>query len=236
MARLLHFPSLKAEALSPAWYQAPSGVVCISFTFVVGAETLSQWNGKIFRAALQVYEGLARSWLHHYGGYQVEAADGLMLVAFSDPAHAIAWGLTLHEEMAKAEWYPISAHCLDSLSRPKELLTHPLCERLSVHSVDHMGQVHLKDIVGLRLKTGIERGPAKSNPHPTTGFMAYRGKVINRAARITKLASGGQVYISRGVWEAAEMASIIEELRIHWASMGTQKLKATTPLSSLESC
>ena len=104
MARLLHFPVLKAEALTAPWYLAPSGIVCISFTFVVGAETLGQWNGKIFRESLQIYESLAKQWLQHYEGYQVEAADGLLLVAFADPANAIAWGLKLHDEMAKAEW------------------------------------------------------------------------------------------------------------------------------------
>ena len=111
VARLLHFPQLKAQALTPAWYRAPSGTVCISFTFVVGAETLNQWNGKVFRESLQIYEGLAKQWLQSYEGYQVEAADGLLLVAFADPANAIAWGLTLHEEMTKAEWYTPTSSC-----------------------------------------------------------------------------------------------------------------------------
>lgn len=115
--------------------------------------------------------------------------------------------------------------------RPKELLSHPLCEKLSLHSIDHCGRVHLKETMGLRLKTGIERGPAKSHPHPTTGFMAYRGKVINRAARITKLASGGQVYISNGVWEAAKHQTLMTELDVQWRSMGTQKLKVVYRLA-----
>ena len=104
VARLLYFPPLKAAAVSCPWYKAPSGVVCISFTFVVGAETLSQWNSKVFREALQIYESSAKELLQQYEGYQVEVADGLLLVAFSDPAAAIAWGLKLHEELSKANW------------------------------------------------------------------------------------------------------------------------------------
>lgn len=104
VGRLLHLPPLKAEMIMPAWHQAPSGIVCISFTFVVGADAIAQWNGKIFRESLQIYESLAKDGLQYYGGYQVEAGDGLLLAAFSDAADAVAWGLALHDAMSKADW------------------------------------------------------------------------------------------------------------------------------------
>eukprot|EP00210_Caulerpa_lentillifera_P004402 g4200.t1 len=196
VGRLLHFPALKAKSLSPAWHQAPSGTVCLSFSFIVGAETLSQWNGGIFRESLAIYESIAKERLSRFNGYQVKAADGLLLVAFSDPAAAIAWALTFHERLNEAPW-------------PTELLKHPLCEKLSVHSIDDSRFVHLKESNGFRLKTWIEQGPANSTP-----LMAYRGKVINRSARITKFANERQIYALTAVWETARNSLLMAELAV----------------------
>jgi class 3 adenylate cyclase len=46
---------------------------------------------------------------------------------------------------------------------------------------------------GLRLKVGIDVGKVMDSVHAATGRMAYRGKVMNRAARIASAASSGQV-------------------------------------------
>jgi class 3 adenylate cyclase len=46
---------------------------------------------------------------------------------------------------------------------------------------------------GLRLKVGIDVGRVMDSVHAATGRMAYRGKVMNRAARIAFAASSGQV-------------------------------------------
>jgi class 3 adenylate cyclase len=46
---------------------------------------------------------------------------------------------------------------------------------------------------GFRLKVGIDTGAAMDSIHAATGRMAYRGKVMNRAARVAAAASTGQV-------------------------------------------
>jgi class 3 adenylate cyclase len=46
---------------------------------------------------------------------------------------------------------------------------------------------------GLRLKVGIDMGRVVDSVHPATGRMAYRGRAMNRAARISSAATSGQV-------------------------------------------
>ena len=46
---------------------------------------------------------------------------------------------------------------------------------------------------GLRLKVGVAQGRVVDSINEATGHMAYRGKVMNRAARIASAASTGQV-------------------------------------------
>lgn len=46
---------------------------------------------------------------------------------------------------------------------------------------------------GLRLKSGLDCGDVLARVHATTGRMTYRGRVMNRSARIAGMATAGQV-------------------------------------------
>jgi class 3 adenylate cyclase len=46
---------------------------------------------------------------------------------------------------------------------------------------------------GLRLKVGIANGTLMDSINLATGHMGYRGKAMNRAARVASAASSGQV-------------------------------------------
>ena len=59
---------------------------------------------------------------------------------------------------------------------------------------------------GLRLKTGVDTGQVLGEVHAMTGRMTYRGKVMNRAARIASTASTGQVLCSSDSWQLAMSA------------------------------
>ncbi|CAD7695795.1 unnamed protein product [Ostreobium quekettii] len=118
------------------------------------------------------------------------------------------------------------------LRRPEELLEHQLCSQSSVTMIDASGTPRVKYIRGLRVKTGISVGPAKANPHGTTGRMAYRGKVINRAARVSKIAVAGQVLVSASVWEQAKDSAIIKQRRVMAVNLGHRILKVkVTPFT-----
>ncbi|KAG2500097.1 hypothetical protein HYH03_001680 [Edaphochlamys debaryana] len=63
---------------------------------------------------------------------------------------------------------------------------------------------------GLRVKVGIDVGPVTYSLTPASGRLSYRGKVMNRAARVAGAAASGQVLCTGAVWTACEagMASV----------------------------
>ncbi len=65
---------------------------------------------------------------------------------------------------------------------------------------------------GPRLKTGIDVGPILTALNTVTGRMAYRGKVMNRAARVASIASSGQVLCSAEALNAAQGTAGINAL------------------------
>lgn len=56
------------------------------------------------------------------------------------------------------------------------------------------------------MKTGLDHGEVLARLHSTAGRMTYRGRVMNRAARIAGVAAAGQVLCSRGLWDHAGFA------------------------------
>ncbi|GFR49580.1 hypothetical protein Agub_g11646, partial [Astrephomene gubernaculifera] len=54
---------------------------------------------------------------------------------------------------------------------------------------------------GLRIKVGIDVGFAACSLTATSGRLSYRGRVMNRAARIAGIAAAGQVLCSGAAWE-----------------------------------
>ncbi|KAG2446180.1 hypothetical protein HXX76_000773 [Chlamydomonas incerta] len=57
---------------------------------------------------------------------------------------------------------------------------------------------------GLRVKVGLDVGPVTYSLTESSGRLSYRGRVMNRAARIAGTASPGQVLCSGAVWAACE--------------------------------
>ena len=61
------------------------------------------------------------------------------------------------------------------------------------HVPMHIWHVPMHACRGLRLKTGVDMGEAVGEVNALTGRICYRGKVVNRALRITQTASSNQV-------------------------------------------
>ncbi|GIM07984.1 hypothetical protein Vretimale_11981, partial [Volvox reticuliferus] len=252
------------------------------------------------KAALSLFQSLSTRQLAAFGGYLVELVDDLCLAAFTDPAAAIRWGLTVLSHLLSADWSPkLLEHELceevvfSERRQPSELVTPPVgddvrqqpqlatspsiaplpsnqchhhhyhhnhlhqlyrqqphhhhhlqqgpprslpqalasppngaagsgaragrtagssgggviaatCNSLSgaplrhgsmrgnyrVSSGNHYTRVLYR---GLRLKIGIDVGPVKAEINAVTGRVSYRGKAMNRAARIAAKAPAGQV-------------------------------------------
>jgi len=88
---------------------------------------------------------------------------------------------------------------------------------------------------GLRLKVGIDMGPATGMINPVTGRMDYKGRVLNRAARISAKAASGKVWVSDAAWRGCTSAdALLEALEIGGVMaqhMGAHELKGVaTPV------
>ncbi|KAG1651095.1 hypothetical protein FOA52_009209, partial [Chlamydomonas sp. UWO 241] len=193
--RLAVFKALRdVEKLQLSVLDAPLGNVTVAFVNVVGMSSLEAWNKGQANRALSVFIALATRLLRQAGGYLVElTSSGLCLAAFQEPVSAVMWGLCLIEVMKYADW-------------DEELLAHELCEKVLVRRPGTDIPLSESCTAGVlfrgpRVKVGIDMGQVQADVSPVTGRMTYRGKVMNRSARICGKASSGMQWCSAPVWE-----------------------------------
>jgi len=82
----------------------------------------------------------------------------------------------------------------------------------------------------------MDVGPTIAEVSPVTGRMSYRGKVMNRAARISSTTASGQVYCSAAVWQECESKAEVLRADISASSLGLQKLKGVVQPVELLVC
>lgn len=58
----------------------------------------------VIQDALKLYHTLVLREMERWGGYAVEVADGMCLIAFYSPAAAIRWALSCIEMCLTADW------------------------------------------------------------------------------------------------------------------------------------
>ncbi|KAG1667642.1 hypothetical protein FOA52_004669 [Chlamydomonas sp. UWO 241] len=184
--RLAAFEPLRGlSEIEAGVMDAPIGTVAIAFANLVGLATLQAWDRNQADVALNVYAAMSKQLLHDAGGYLVElTSSGLCLAAFCHPLGAIAWRAGLIEVMKHHQW-------------GEELLGHDLCEEVLLHEPTSKGRPtspHTSRVLfrGPRIKIGIDVGKVQAEISPVTGRMTYRGRVMNRAARIS-----GKLYVVR---------------------------------------
>jgi predicted ATPase/class 3 adenylate cyclase len=164
--------------------KAPSGDLCIVFTDIQGSTALWDKAPEVMRKALDTHDTLMRQSLESFAGFEVKNEGDAFMVAFAGRDAAIGWCLAVQESMLHADW-------------PHELSTFPQ----SASELDEAGALLFQ---GLRVRMGIHRGNPQQIVDPTTRRADYRGGMVNRAARVAHAAHGGQVLLSRAVWEELE--------------------------------
>ncbi|MEW5319055.1 MAG: hypothetical protein WDW38_010231 [Sanguina aurantia] len=222
----LAFLSTKCRALfqvSGGVLDAPVGEVTFLFMNMVGHKMLCAWNSDLMAQATSMYESTVSALLPGFNGYLVELSDGLCLASFPSARDAVGYALLCKEQLMKQDW-------------PEELLAHEMCEVIEqFEMVEHNGHSEAVEPMatsklimrGPRIKVGIDCSVTsmRTQISPATGRMTYRGRAINRAARIADKATSGAVLCSEGAWAAYTADPRAEATPVLGCSIGSVLLK-----------
>lgn len=114
--------------------------------------------------------------LRQVGGYEVKTEGDAFMVSFPTATSALLWCFNVQTALLEQEW-------------PDEILDSDNGREIQ----DSNGNVIYK---GLSVRMGMHWGAPVCEPDPITGRMDYFGPIVNRAARISGEADGGQITVS----------------------------------------
>jgi len=199
--------AMPASFLSSVSQPAPEGHVSFVFTDVQSSTSLWEKVPDAMDAALALHDRLLREILILYRGYEVKTEGDAFMVTFFTPVEATLWCLHVQLALLDAQW-------------PEELCTHPAARREEVlpspPAAAADGAAAASDALsapaaassplllfnGLRIRMGIHSGYPNARRNPITGRMDYFGPVVNRSARVSDTAHGGQVVATQEVVDA----------------------------------
>ncbi|KAJ2003700.1 cysteinyl-tRNA synthetase [Coemansia thaxteri] len=181
----------------------PVGEVALVFTDVKNSTIQWETNQVAMRSAIKVHNSTMRRMLRSIGGYEVKTEGDAFMVSFPTVASALHWCLAVQLAFLAADW-------------PQETLDSPHGRPLYWPPDDVAGagepkgrkSAALGDVEnrrpiyrGLRVRMGVHFGSPVSEEDPITRRMDYFGPMVNRAARVSGAADGGQVYVSQDVMD-----------------------------------
>lgn len=191
-----------AEARADAG-TAPRGELALVFTDVQGSTGLWEHIPAPMRIALDLHNMLLRTRLEVWRGYEVKTEGDAFMLAFAEPADALGWCLDVQRRLLALEWPPALLAQADGAQEESE--SGALAWR------------------GLRVRMGIHVGTPEPREDPKTGRMDYFGPVVNKAARVSAMAHGGQILASDAAWE--KLAVALGAFNAKAKSLGTFALK-----------
>ncbi|PVZ97966.1 hypothetical protein BB558_006049 [Smittium angustum] len=207
--------------------EPPVGEVALVFTDV--KDSTSQWdaNPAAMQEAIKIHNAMMRRFLRNFGGYEVKTEGDAFMVSFSTVTKALNWCLSvqlaflhlnwpqeiLDSEDGKPIYYPdITQKRLsgDSLNTNSNNIGFEKGDNkdgaANVFDKSNGGTKTQNDerkliYRGLRVRMGIHLGTPVCEEDPITRRMDYFGPMVNRAARVSGAADGGQIFVSKEVAE-----------------------------------
>ncbi|GAA6007071.1 uncharacterized protein JCM10292_003450 [Rhodotorula paludigena] len=156
----------------------PVGMVALVFTDIRNSTALWESNPGM-QTAIRMHNQLLRRQLRAIGGYEVKTEGDAFMVSFPTVTSALLWCLTVQLELLREDW-------------PQEILDSEEGKEI----VDSRGEILYR---GLSVRMGIHWGAPVCEADPITRRMDYFGPIVNRAARISAVAEGGQISASQDV-------------------------------------
>ena len=156
--------------------EAPMGDVSLVFTDIKNSTLLWETYPIAMRSAIKMHNETMRRHLRLIGGYEVKTEGDAFMVAFPTVTSALLWAFTIQAQLLDVPW-------------PQEILGSVNGQEVS----DPDGNVLFR---GLSVRMGIHWGQPVCETDPVTRRMDYFGPMVNRAARISTVADGGQITVS----------------------------------------
>ena len=156
--------------------EAPTGDVSMIFTDIKNSTLLWETYPVAMRSAIKIHNAVMRRQLRIIGGYEVKTEGDAFMVSFPTATSALLWCFSVQSHLLNAPW-------------PSEILN-------SVHGQEVLDADQNLIFRGLSVRMGIHWGNPVCEPDPVTRRMDYFGPMVNRAARISAVADGGQITVS----------------------------------------
>ena len=156
--------------------EAPVGELAIVFTDIKNSTALWEILPIAMRSSIQIHNELFRRQLRLIGGYEVKTEGDAFMVSFPTVTSALLWCFSCQSHLLECAW-------------PTEILDTIHCQE----RLDTDGNTIYR---GLSVRMGIHWGKPVCEPDPITRRMDYFGPMVNRTARISAVADGGQISVS----------------------------------------
>lgn len=155
---------------------APTGEVSLVFTDIKNSTLLWETYPQAMRSAIRMHNEVMRRQLRIIGGYEVKTEGDAFMVAFPTVTSALLWCFAIQSQLLEVQW-------------PQEILNSVNGQEV----LDADGNVIFR---GLSVRMGIHWGSPVCEVDPVTKRMDYFGPMVNRSARISSVADGGQITVS----------------------------------------
>lgn len=154
----------------------PTGNLAVVFTDIKNSTFLWELFPNAMRTVIKTHNDIMRRLLRIYGGYEVKTEGDAFMVTFPTPISALVWCLSVQLKLLEAQW-------------PEEITS--IQDGCLV--TDRNGT---KIYQGLSVRMGMHWGCPVPELDLVTQRMDYLGPVVNKAARVSSVADGGQITLS----------------------------------------
>jgi adenylate cyclase len=156
--------------------EPPVGELAMVFTDIKNSTLLWENYPLAMRSAIRTHNDIMRRQLHIVGGYEVKTEGDAFMVSFPTVTCAMIWCFNVQQQLLLEDW-------------PAEILqSEEGCELK-----DANGETIYK---GLSVRMGIHWGTPVCEPDIITRRMDYFGPMVNRTARVSAVADGGEITLT----------------------------------------
>lgn len=156
--------------------EPPVGELAMVFTDIKNSTQLWENYPLAMRSAIRSHNEIMRRQLHIVGGYEVKTEGDAFIVSFPTVTCAMIWCFNVQQQLLVEDW-------------PAEILQSEEGREIK----DSKSNLIYR---GLSVRMGIHWGTPVCEPDIITRRMDYFGPMVNRTARVSAVADGGEITLT----------------------------------------